>query len=43
MTGACSIARVNQRRYVAGGACAASLLLTRLRGLRAAAHTPPTN
>jgi hypothetical protein len=33
---------VNQWLYVAAGACPASLLLTRLFGLRAAAHTPPT-
>ena len=32
---------VNQWLYVAAGACPASLLLTRLFGLRAAAHTPP--
>ena len=32
---------VNQWLHVAAGACPASLLLTRLFGLRAAAHTPP--
>ncbi len=32
---------VNQWLYVAAGACPASLLLTRLFGLRAAAHNPP--
>jgi len=32
---------VNQWLYVAAGACPASLLLTRLFGLRAAAPTPP--
>ena len=32
---------VNQWLYVAVGACPASLLLTRLFGLRAAATTPP--
>ena len=32
---------VNQWLYVAAGACPASLLLTRLTGLRAAAHNPP--
>ena len=34
---------VNQWLYVAAGACPASLVLTRLVGLRAAAHTPPTS
>ena len=34
---------VNQWLYVAAGACPASLLLTRLLGLRAAAHTTPTS
>ena len=34
---------VNQWLYVAAGACPASVLLTRLCGLRAAAHTPPTS
>ena len=34
---------VNQWLYVAAGACPASLVLTRLFGLRAAAHTPPTS
>ena len=34
---------INQWLYVAAGACPASLLLTRLFGLRAAAHTPPTS
>ena len=34
---------VNQWLYVAAGACPASLLLTRLFGLRAAANTPPTS
>ena len=34
---------VNQSLYVAAGACPASLLLTRLFGLRAAADTPPTS
>ncbi len=34
---------LNQWLYVAVGACPASLLLTRLLGLRAAAHTPPTS
>ena len=34
---------VNQWLYVAAGACPASLLLTRLFGLRAAAKTPPTS
>ena len=34
---------VNQWLYVAAGACPASLLLTRLFGLRAAAHIPPTS
>ena len=33
---------VNQWLYVAAGACPASLVLTRLFGLRAAARTPPT-
>ena len=33
---------VNQWLYVAVGACPASLVLTRLFGLRAAADTPPT-
>ena len=32
---------VNQLLYVAAGACPASLLLTRLFGLRPAAHNPP--
>jgi hypothetical protein len=32
---------VNQWLFVAAGACPASLLLTRLFGLRAAAHSPP--
>lgn len=32
---------VNQWLYVAAGACPASLLLTRLFGLRATADTPP--
>lgn len=32
---------VNQWLYVAAGACPASLLLTRLSGIRAAANTPP--
>ena len=32
---------VNQWLYVAAGACPASLLLTRLFGLRAAANIPP--
>jgi hypothetical protein len=32
---------VNQWLYVAAGACPASLLLTRLFGLRPAAHTSP--
>ena len=32
---------VNQWLYVAAGACPASLLLTRLLGLRGAAHNPP--
>jgi hypothetical protein len=32
---------VNQWLYVAAGACPASLLLTRLFGLRAGADTPP--
>jgi hypothetical protein len=32
---------VNQWLFVAAGACPASLLLTRLFGLRAAANTPP--
>ena len=34
---------VNQWLYVAAGACPASLVLRRLFGLRAAAHTPPTS
>ena len=34
---------VNQWLYVIAGACPASLLLTRLFGLRAAAHTPPNS
>ena len=34
---------VNQWLYVAAGACPASLILTRLFGLRAAAHTSPTS
>ena len=34
---------VNQWLYVAAGACPASLLLTRLFGLRAAADTPPAS
>jgi hypothetical protein len=34
---------VNQWLYVAAGACPASLLLTRLFGLRSANHTPPTS
>ena len=34
---------VNQWLYVAAGACPASLVLTRLFGLRAAADTPPTS
>jgi len=34
---------VNQWLFVAAGACPASLVLTRLFGLRAAAHTPPTS
>ena len=33
---------INQWLYVAAGACPASLVLTRLFGLRAAADTPPT-
>jgi hypothetical protein len=33
---------VNQWLFVVAGACPASLLLTRLLGLRAAADTPPT-
>ena len=33
---------VNQWLYVAAGVCPASFLLTRLFGLRAAAHTSPT-
>ena len=32
---------VNQWLYVAAGTCPASLVLTRLFGLRAAANTPP--
>ena len=34
---------VNQWLYVAVGVCPASLVLTRLFGLRAAANTPPTS
>ena len=34
---------VNQWLFVAAGACPASLFLTRLFGLRAAADTPPTS
>ena len=34
---------LNQWLYVAVGACPASVLLTRLFGLRAAANTPPTS
>ena len=34
---------VNQWLFVAVGACPASLILTRLFGLRAAAHIPPTS
>ena len=34
---------VNQWLFVAMGACPASLVLTRLFGLRAAARTPPTS
>ena len=34
---------VNQWLFVAAGACPASLILTRLFGLRAAANTPPTS
>jgi hypothetical protein len=34
---------VNQWLYVAAGACPASLVLTRLFDLRAAANTPPTS
>ena len=34
---------VNQWLYVAAGACPASLVLTRLFGLRAAARTPPAS
>ena len=34
---------INQWLYVAAGACPASLVLTRLFGLRAAADTPPTS
>ena len=34
---------VNQWLYVAAGACPASVVLTRLFGLRAAAHTSPTS
>ena len=34
---------VNQWLFVAIGACPASLILTRLFGLRAAANTPPTS
>jgi hypothetical protein len=34
---------VNQWLYVAAGACPASLVLTRLFGLRAAADTPPAS
>ena len=34
---------VNQWLYVTAGACPASLILTRLFGLRAAADTPPTS
>ena len=34
---------VNQWLYVAAGACPASLVLTRLFGLRAAADTSPTS
>ena len=34
---------VNQWLYVAAGGCPASLVLTRLFGLRAAANTPPTS
>jgi len=34
---------VNQWLYVATGACPASLLLTRLFGLRAAGNSPPTS
>ena len=34
---------VNQWLYVAAGACPASLVLTRLFGLRAAADTPPNS
>ena len=34
---------INQWLYVAAGACPASLVLTRLFGLRAAAGAPPTS
>ena len=34
---------VNQWLYVTAGACPASLILTRLFGIRAAADTPPTS
>ena len=34
---------INQWLYVAAGACPASLVLARLFGLRATAHTPPTS
>jgi hypothetical protein len=34
---------VNQWLYVAAGACPASLVLTRVFGLRSAAGTPPTS
>jgi hypothetical protein len=34
---------INQWLFVAAGACPASLVLTRLFGLRAAAHNPPTS
>ena len=34
---------VNQWLYVASGACPGSLVLTRLFGLRAAVHAPPTS
>lgn len=34
---------INQWLYVAAGACPASLVLTRLFGLRPAANTPPTS
>ena len=38
-----AFAGINQWLYVVAGACPASLLLTRLCGLRAAATTPPTS